>query len=281
MRIKGILLLAILIITAPLAYAVDVRPVVTEVQDQRSTGQFFFSNLEIGIKLLGDDASAVRAIRTLVDKAVDDTGRNILDRQKRNSQFKTLQGGAQAETTLRFRNPARKATVVKEVSGKLELFMPDRDPASTVLIGNILKRTAKPLDVPSLAKTGISVTVLTRKEYESLKKKEEEKGKNRAGDKVFEELALKMFERIFGGFMHVGENDLALKVSDPSAKVIDIDAVDKNGVRIKGVSTIKLQDFVILKSAKALPSDAQLRIFLKTRKSVVSVPLRLVDVALP
>jgi hypothetical protein len=271
MRIRGVLLLVLFILTTP-AYAADIRPVVTEVKDQRSTGQFF-NNLKIKIRLLGDDASEVRAIRTVVNKAVDDTGRNILE-DKKKSRFEAVQEGrGQAETTLEFKNPARKATVVKEVTGELELFMPARDPAATVLVEGALKRTGRPLDIPSLAKAGIAVTVLTKKEYDSMKKAAEEKG--------LEKAAMKMFEGFFGAFFHVGANDLILKVSDPSANLIRIDVVDKEGLKINNRGRMTMGDFVVLKYDNALPSGAQLRILLKTRKSVVSVPLRLVDVALP
>ncbi|MEJ2695040.1 MAG: hypothetical protein P8013_00165 [Candidatus Sulfobium sp.] len=277
MRIAGMLFLVLFILTAP-AYGADIRPVVTEVTDQRSTGQFF-NNLKIKIKLLGDDASSIRAIRTSVSKAVDDTGRKLLTDEKKDGQFETVQeGSGHAETTLKLKNPARKATVVAEIAGEIELFMPDRDPAATVLIGGILKKTGKPLDVPSLAKAGVKVTVLTRKEYESLKKAEEKKAK---ADKGLEQLAVKVFAGLFGAFSQVGDNDVVMKINDPSANLINIDTVDKEGVEINSSGRMTFHNCVILKYDKALPSDARLRIFLKTKKSVVSEPFRLVDVALP
>jgi hypothetical protein len=279
MRIRGLLILAVFILVRP-AYAVDVKAVVTEVNDRRSTGQFF-NDLEVKLKLLGDDAASVRGIRTAVRTAVDDTGRNLLSGEKKGGDFEAVDAGGQAEVTLKLKNPARKATVIKEIAGDLELFMPDQDPGAAVVVEGILKTGASPLDSQALKEAGVSVTVLTKKDYEALRKAEEKKAKEQAEKQGLEEAAMKMLEGLFGSLFQVGENDLVLKVDDPSAKVIQIEAADAGGARINSYGRMKSDDLVILNYGEPLPPDARLRIFLKTEKSVVSVPLKLTDVVLP
>jgi len=263
------------------ADAVDVRVSVTEVSDRRSTGQFF-NNLEVKLKLTGDDAADIKGIKTSITSALDDTGRNLLSSEKRSSEFEAMrETGAGPEVTLTLKNPARKATVIKELSGELQLFIPGRDPAATVLVKDLSRSIGKPIANPALEKARISVIVLTKKEYDLIKKEEEQKAKNTAEKQGLDQALLKAFEGLLGAFFEVGEHDLILKISDPSAKLIEVEVIDGKGARISGQGSMKTGDLRILNYAEALPADAQLRIFLKTQKSVVSLPLKLVDIALP
>jgi hypothetical protein len=278
MHIPGVLFFALFIVAAP-ALASDVKVIVSEVKDQRSTGEFF-NNLEIKLKLIGDDSSSVRGIKTSVSRAVDDTGRNLLRDDEKKDSFETLWSG-KAEVNLKFKNPARRAAVVKEITGELQLFMPDKDPAATLLIRDFMKKAGKPVTDSALTKAGIAVTVLTKKEYESLKKDEEKKAKETAQKQGLTQAMMSAFEGLLGAFFQVGENDLIFKISDPSGNLIDMDVVDANSTKIKSHGNMKSHDLTVLNYNEAVPADAQLRLFLKTQKSVISMPLRLVDVALP
>ncbi len=281
MNVLVMLLFSLFIVASP-AYASDVRVTVTEVNDQRSTGEFF-NNLEIKLKLLGDDASSIRGINTTISRAVDDTGRSLLPDDKRKDHFGTLwnSGAGKAEITLKLKNPARRAVVVKEITGELQLFMPDKDPAATVSIKNFMKTGGRPINNPALAKAGVTVAILTKKEYDSLKKEEEKKAKEAAKMQGLTQTMMSAFESLLGGFFAVGENDLLFKVDDPLGNLIDMDVVDSAGTKIENNGRMKSQDLIVLNYNEAVPPDAKLRLFLKTEKSVVSVPLRLVDVALP
>lgn len=280
MHVLILLLFGLIIATSP-SYALDITPSVTDVTDQRSTGQFF-NNLEIKLRLVGDDASSVRGIRTSITSAVDSTGRNLLQEkeQEKDSRFETVSEG-QAEVKLKLKNPARKATTVKEITGELLLFMPDKDPTATVRIKDFIKTAGKPLKNAALEKAGVSVTVLTKKEYETLKKEEEKKAKDAAQKQGLDQAMIKAFEGLFSAFFQAGENDLIFKIGDPSGNLIELDVIDAKGGRIRTHGSMKSPDLVVLNYSETVPADSQLRIFLKTQKSVVSLPLRLVDVALP
>lgn len=262
------------------AEAIDVRISVTEVSDRRTTGQFF-NNLEIKLKLVGDDVADIKGIRTALTTAVDDAGRNLLMDKDKGTDFETRSDGGQSDITLTLKNPARRATAVREITGELLLFMPTRDPSATILIKNISKIAGKPIANPALEKAGIGMTVLTKKEYEALKKDEEKKAKDSVEKQGLDQAMVKAFEGLFSAFFQIGENDLILKVADPSKKLIEIEVVDAKGAKISNQGSMKSGDIKVLNYSEALPVDAQLRLFLKTAKTIVSVPLRLTDIALP
>ena len=167
-----VFIVAVFAVASP-ARPLDVRPSVTSVTDQRTTGQSL-SHLEINVKLVGDDAGSVRGIRTTIGDAVDDTGRSVLPDDDK-CQFEAVQetGSGQPSLTLKLKNPARRATVLKEIRGELQLFLPDRDPGATVLVSDFLNSVGKPLTEPSLVRAGIIVTVMTKKEFELAKRSKE------------------------------------------------------------------------------------------------------------
>ncbi len=281
MHMKVLLLIAVVSAATPAA-ASDIKATVAEVTDQRSTGQFF-NNLEIKLRLVGDDAPSIRGIKTTVTKAVDDTGRSLVMEEEKDDRFEAVGDGRgnQAEVKLKLKNPARKASVVKEVAGELQVFMPGQDPAATVLVKGFMKTVGKPVSDPSLAKAGVSVTVLSKKEYEMLKKEEEKKANDAAQKKGLSQAMMQAFEGLFSAFFQVGENDLIFRTGDPSGKLIDLEVVDAKGARVKSFSSMRSHDVRVLSYQEPVPADAQLKISLQTDGSVVSVPLRLVDVALP
>jgi len=281
MRYLSWLLVFICLAASASADAIDVRVTVTEVSDRRSTGQFF-NNLEVKLKLTGDEAAEIRGIKTSITTAIDDTRRNLLPSEKSSFGFETMgESGAGPAVMLTLKNPARKATVIKELSGELQLFIPGRDPAATVLVKDVKRSVGKPIANPALEKAGISVIVLTKKEYDQIRKEEEQKAKDTAGKQGLDQALLKAFEGLLGSFFDVGEHDLILKISDPTAKLIELEVLDGKGARISGQGSMKTGDLRILNYAEALPADAQLRLFLNTQKSVLSLPLKLVDIALP
>ncbi len=274
-------LVVMIILTASVAaHATDVRVSVTEVKDSRTTGQFF-NNLDIKLKLTGDDIAGAKGIRTVVTSAVDDTGRNLLKDEDKSQEFKPLQDSdLGAEVELRFKNPARKSSVVKEITGEVHLFMPVRDPSATVILKSFKTLTGKPVSDPALVKAGMQLTVLTKKEYDILAKQHEQQAIEEA-EKNLEQAMVEVIKGMFGSFFQVGENDVLLKIDDPDKKFIKAEVLNAKGEVIHNSSTTSANDMRVLGFDENLPADAQLRIFLKTPKSVVVVPLKLADIALP
>lgn len=280
MRLHGFLTAVFLMTTITQASALDVKVSVTEVSDRRSTGKFF-NNLELKLNLTGDDVADIKGMRTVVDSAVDDSGRNLMGEREKSADFEDVQEGSQPEITIKLKNPARKATTLKKLAGKIQLFMPAKDPAATVLINDFTKMGGKPLSHPALAKAGVSATVLTKKEYDAIRKEAEKKAKEEAGKEGLDQAMMKALEGLFSAFFQVGENDLIFEISDPSANIIRMDAVDEKGEVIRRNGSMKSGGLLVLNYGEPMPANARLRIFLKTARSVVNVPLNLVNVPLP
>ena len=137
----------------------------------------------------------------MIASALDNAGRNLLISEKRNSGFESVrETGTGPEITLTLKNPARKATIIKKLSGELQLFMPNRDPAATVLVPHLGKSVGKPIAHPALEAARISVIMLTKKEYDLMKKEEEQKAKNAAEKQGLDKAILKAFEGLLGAF---------------------------------------------------------------------------------
>lgn len=276
-----LLIIVLVLFCAATSHAESVRLSVSEVKDTRSTGEFF-NELEMKCKLTGDDVADIKGFRATVEKAEDDTGRNILKTDERSEDFEIVQerNSALPSLTLKFRNPARRATAVRQVSGTLQLFIPGRDPNATTTVKNFPKTVGTPLTNPILAKAGIQITVLTRKEYEEIKKQEEQNAKDAAMKKVGEAM-VKAFEGLFGAFFQVGEHDVIFKIDDPVGKLIDLAVLDGKGGRIESHGHMQSKELRVLNYSKALPDDAQLLVYLRTNKAVITVPFRLTDIGLP
>jgi hypothetical protein len=264
-------------------HAADVRISVGEVKDCRSIGQFF-NELEIKLKLTGDDVPAIRGMKTTVNKALDGTGRDILRKDEKVAAYESFREAAsgQAEVTLKLKNPARKAAVVSEISGELRTFMPERDSASTIVVKGFRAKAGKPLVDAALAKAQAEVTVLTKADYDvMIKRQEEEKVRAEGAKRGLSGAMMEMVEGFMGAFLDVGEHDVILKVADPSEKVIDIEVLDAKGSVMPTQGSMSSEGLKVLKFNKPLPEDTQLRIFVATEKALAVVPFKLTDIALP
>ena len=94
------------------SYAVAITPQIGDVSDQRTTGQFF-SDLNVEVKLLGDDASDIKSVRVDIDKAQDDTGKDLIDPQKLERGYQELGQYSGGKIKLVLKNPARKASALQ------------------------------------------------------------------------------------------------------------------------------------------------------------------------
>lgn len=274
--------------------AQEVRVSAGTIEDRRTTGKFF-AGLEIELKLTGDDVADAKAARLLVKKAVDETGRDLLPESRSESDFQKSFGGGAPDLKVSLKNPARTASAVKEISGEIELFLPGRDPAATVILDRILSRMDKPVESAALRSQKVEVKVVSPKIYrENAKKREAELDKEMAKHKAEIEKevqaagedaktaeALIGLVRAFSGMMgEVGDNDLVLQIQDEQNKLLDVEVVGAEG-KIDSQGSMSSGGVKILKFSEKLPADAKLKLLLKTKKSVVAAPFTLVNVPLP
>lgn len=264
--------LAILLALPMSLGAAEVRTQVGDVKDSRTTGKFF-AGLEVELKLTGDALGDAKGIRTTIDKAVDNSGRDLLDPEKQDESFDALNSsGGGEEVTLKLKNPARKATEIKELTGKLELHIPSADPAATVTVSNLKAVMGQPIADPGLKAAGVEVIVFNKEQFEARKKAEEQKKTEQRNNRnkqpgakdpkaLTEELAkldpndheaaeklgaalgvglegigeafAEAFSGMFSGFLSVGENDLAFVTTDPKARVISMEMQTASGKKIE------------------------------------------------
>jgi hypothetical protein len=183
------------------------------------------------------------------------------------------------EVTLNLKNPARRATVVKELTGELLVFCPGEDPASTVTVTNLATKSKLTVSHPSLASNQVAVAVLTQEQYEKESKAAEKAG---AGMEQVGDGIAKAFSGMFGGMMGgPAENRLMLQVKDPQSKVIRIEFVDAAGEAIDTQSQMSMNELRFYDFEKPLPATAKMLIYVASPRSLLRVPFKLADIALP
>ncbi len=278
----------------------QVRVLEGEVGESRGQVRFGRGELSIQLKVVGDILKEAKGIRTVVEKALDDTGKNLLDEKSTEKDFKgvNLSGDNSTQLTLGFKPSERKATVVKEVSGYLEIFVPTQDAKATVTVAEFLQGAGKPLTSSALKAAGVEVTVWTREQYEArkkleterLRKEQEEKRKKGNSEPLedFAELLIGAMGKLFGGlvdnFDELSDTAIVLTVKDPNTKILDIAFENVKGEKLgyssssQAMNTDKthIYDF-----NEKLPDGARVKFSLLSPNAIVKVPFKLTNVALP
>jgi hypothetical protein len=271
---KSILLALPLVITST---ALAVTPQVGDVTDQRTTGQFF-ADLNVELKLLGDDVSDIKAVRVLVDKAVDDTGKDLINAEKVEKDFQEI-GQYSRTLKLVLKNPARKAATFS-FSGSLSSINPSKDPGSKLVFEKVLSKSGAELKNPAFSAAKISFSVMTKADVEKAeanKKKTEDAAKAQGPQDGMAQL----FQNAFMGGMTLGENDLQYKISDPEKKIVSFRLLKPGGEEVNRSSYMTSGEVRTYSYTESIPADATLEVIVATDKSLETVPFNFSGVFLP
>lgn len=280
------LIITLSLVTGQKAEAAGARVLVSEVTDSRSSNDFF-TKCELELIIMGNDVADSLGIRSVrVHYAADDTGRILSGEKPQGSGFFRFneKKDHKMTTKIALKNPAREARFIESVKGEVELFKPDPNNGSQVIIKRFLDRPGKLISHSALKKNKVQVSYVTKEIYEAQKKREMENAKSKELEKFgqeFGEAFGKLFEGMFAGFMGDEKNSIHLVVNDPKNRIVDFAFIDAEGNRVKPMSrsnmkTLKTYGF------QELPSpDLQLVIYLATPQSVTMVPFSLDKVALP
>lgn len=266
----GILLLALTSLAAG-----DTRVMVKEVKDTRTTGSFF-AGLEIKLTVLGDDLSGAKGVKARITRAVDDTGRDLIKEKDTKADFEQPDDQGKSELSLQLKNPSRNAKVVKELAGEVDIYVPRNDPGAVAAINDIVTKGGKPLSEPALKKSEVVITVLTKKQFDEMKKQKKKEAKKDLGNAM-----IQAFEELFGTLTEVGENSIILNVKDPGKKVITIEFLDAKGKKISNPSRMTMGDIQIFEFSNPLSPKAQMVVYVSTPKSFLSRPFSLGEIVLP
>jgi len=286
-------ILAVLTLFAIPVLAQSAKPVdvtVKHVNDRRTTGHF--ANLTITIELPKIHSTDVAAWRALLTSATDDSGRDLVERGDQEPQLETYQQmgmpGKDAppepvSLRLQLRNPERKATTVKEVTGALELYMPSKDPNSTAELPKFLSLAGKPLAHKALKANGVEIAFVTPAQIDAEKKR---LGAAKRKEALAEGLEGEGLDQYIASYLEnvisLEESDLAARIKDPNNRIHEIAYVDASG-DVKHVSSRSNETGLTILSTwgeKPQP-DWKLRVSMKTPKNLARYSFALADVNLP
>jgi hypothetical protein len=207
-------------------------------------------NLVVVLNLYGKDLREIKGMRCIVDKAVDNTGKNLIPKDSditATNQTWTpfvydpkTPPGMQLILDL----PAQQASMVKALTGRLEILTPVHDPLCVLNFTRIAAQLNVELADPVLVAAQIKVVVSTKKAR--------------------------------------GKPSVVVRVSDPLAKLFYFEIVDAKGKEWDAVAdTTTTGSTTTYTYPGTLPENANLRVCVPTPKAIMTVPLTLKDIALP
>ena len=263
------------------SFAQALTPSVGEVKDSRTTGEFF-AELEVELKFIGDEMSQYKAVRSQIETATDDTGKNLIEQKNEEPTFEELGGyGSKNSIRLKFKNPARKAAVISQMKGKFEFYNPEADPNATVKIDHFLGKTGKLVSNTALSNAGISLTILTNEDLEKRRAEEQKKAQEEARKQGATEDMIQAMGSMMGGFFGTGDNTISYEIEDPKKRLVSFRVVDAGGKEIDRQSIMTSGNTRQVDYQSKVPADATLELQLLTDKAVAMIPVDLSNIALP
>ena len=285
--------LALLSLLAMPVIAQSAKPVdvtVKHVNDRRTNGHF--ANLTITVELPKIRSTDVAAWRALLTSAVDDSGRDLVERGDEEPQLESYQQMGMPDKDappepvslrLQLRNPERKAKTVKEVKGALELYMPSKDPNSTAEVAKFITLAGKPLAHKALKANGVEIAIVTPAQIDAEKKRLGDAKRKEAQAEGLEGEGLDQYITSYlESVITLDESDLAARIKDPNNRIHEIAYVDAAG-DVKHVSSRSNETGLTILSTwgeKPQP-DWKLRVSMKTPKNIARYSFALANVELP
>ncbi|MDY7002976.1 MAG: hypothetical protein SWX82_03110 [Cyanobacteriota bacterium] len=260
----------------------------------------FNSKLDIYLKFFEDMLVDAKAIRVNVDRAVDETGKSIINNESEESESEfeeiSFPGYNYTRAYLKLKSPTRQAATIKEISGTLEMFIPDRNAKSTVTVKNILEKTGVPISNSVLKSSDIEVLIQKPEDMNQHEEcevdrqatqQEEDSMSARSLTSVFTEFKCSIFASTFAStFVSIPKDkSIIILIRDVDSKLKGIEFESESGevIRHNGSSTfgdseeeIRVYDF-----EEKLPPKIRLNLYLFRAESVVTVPFKAVDIPLP
>lgn len=244
---------------------------VTEISDKRTTGKFF-AGLDVKLSAVGAGIADSKGLRRIkLDKAVDDTGRNLLRDEKFpksafDAEVSSPKGDA-LDFELSLANPSRQATMLREVSGYVELHTPQRDAKSVLSFGPLSGLLGKKL--PLLGK--LSITPVNKAQYEEMRKANT--SSNDGGELV------KALKQVFSGGMEA--DALGFLVQGDLNEVVAIEVTDAQGKALPRQGRFSSGGFTAINFPGGPSPNALIKVYLATPQSITRIPIQLKAVALP
>ncbi|MBI2214196.1 MAG: hypothetical protein HYU52_11170 [Acidobacteria bacterium] len=268
--------------------ATPVDATVSQIHDRRTTTMF--SQLSISLELAGTKASDVSAARVTVIKAIDDTGRDLIDREASPPAFSSTTGSyiradaatGPASIDLTLLNPTRDATRLTELRGEVELYMPTKDSGAVATLPKFTALAGKPVANKALKASGVEISVLSPALLEAEKKKASKARAEQLKKEGSDAETIKwMIESFESSFLTPEEGEVVLKVKDPGKTIHEFSFLDGAG-ESQRVYARESDGLTVLSTYGATPAaDWALKIALRTPKSMARRSFAVKNIELP
>ncbi|MEI7583999.1 hypothetical protein [Runella sp.] len=250
-------------------------------EDRRSIGNSYFGNrCELEIKTTGDEVKKYKYVKIKgIIRAVDSEGTDLLNDKMDKADYVEI---GDEKLKIELKNPMRKATSIKEISGTLDLYNPTEANGAIVKIANF---QAKPNVNMLPKKAPLSVVFFTKESVEKMAKQEkaEREAKMKQLDPATREIATGLMALVDGfGAGMAGENELSFYVNGDISKLVDMKVEDETGKEVRRSGRFISGDHLHTYSYDEKPNPKwKIKILIETPASVKSVPFSLKDVELP
>lgn len=257
----------------------DLHVRVGSVIDMRNSAGI--GNLRIELRLLGDSALQARAARASVTAAEDDTGAELDPAEGVPSNGFTQFGSSIAGglsngfynsfdqrrvVSVSLVNPARAAKSLQSVTGKIEVFIPDNDPDSAIIVPGILAKLGVAVVSPALVQVGATAIPYDKAGFEKARADGDIEWNIARGDAV-------------------RQGDLILALTDPHHRVMlaEFQTLDGEPLQTMGRTSSTSSGGLITAYhfAGKVPADIRFACYVLTPKSVVTLPFKLTNIPLP
>lgn len=269
-----------LVCASSLAHAQQVS--VREVTDKRTTGTFF-PGMDIKLSVVGAGLADSKGLRRIkVDKATDDTGRNLV-REERfsktpfDAEVVSPKGDA-LDFELSLANPSRQAKTLQDVSGYVELHTPHKDPKSVVTLGPLSSLYGKKLPLPGALASKVGMIPVDKTLYDEMRKANASNANTNPGGGSGGEL-VQALRNMFSSSMDA--DALGFVVQGDTSDIVAVEVIDAQGKVIKHQGRFSSGSFVSLNFPGGVGTQSRLRVYLATPQSLVRIPFQLKGVALP
>ena len=250
------------------------------------------------ILLTGPAAAEVKAARTQVATAVDDTGTELAPESALftfplpfASNTKASNSKRTAATIPPFgvslRRPAPGAKELRELNGTIEMVIPALDPDATVQIDQLPAKLGQPVASPALAAAGITIIILDRHSSARALTDPNDASGARAFLTSVTGTSLTVWKNP-AGISRMNDRDVALAIHDPHGRLAGLEFQTMYGVALpynhNGWSHYSIaagKRFSIYRLNSKLKDEIKLVCWLVTPKSLASYPLHVANVPLP
>jgi hypothetical protein len=263
------------------AAALAQKVTLVSLEDRRSIGNSYFGNrCELEIKTTGDEVKKYKYVKIKgIIRAVDSEGTDLLNDKTDKADYAEI---GDEKLKIELKNPMRKATSIKEISGTLDLYNPTEANGAIVKIANF---QAKPNINMLPKKAPLSIVFFTKESVEKMAKQEkaEREAKMKQLDPTTREIAAGFMALVEGfGAGMAGENELSFYVNGDISKLVDIKIEDETGKEVRRSGRFISGDHLHTYSYDEKPNPKwKIKILIETPASVKSVPFSLKDVELP